>query len=603
MTTTFSPQTTAARRAAAPVIRAGYARISIEEARTGGHSIARQIDSMRRADPAMEVFVDDGISGTKTSRPGLDALLRYVEQEKVTEIVVARLDRLGRNHDLKNLLPDLFHDKGCRVVCTEEDSPDLATDMGRMMFDIKCNVNCSESDRISRRVQAARTNLFHKVRHMTATSGYLLIDGKLVPDDMPRHCPLAQRREVEGEPDQWGIASDAWVGLSNFEITAMPIKVALRLRSWTAGKQYADRHLLLTRSGAWDLARNCYAEYTANNQVEEILVVDGTPVKAARLLQSVVPQSGAAIRVRANNHTFYGNFYARRNWDPDRRPSLNKRRSNYGFIDTDTYEFFVPGTHAPMLSDEDFKTIVQWNTEIRRAAEAGLRPATYACATGQNVLDKTPAEVLTNHTLKLLASKAHCLDCGQKMNQHTTYYYQKKQRYHYLRCVNNMCPSYLRMGRLDTIVAGVTLALAEEAARIQSGEAIMPSVNGAELLAIKEREEHRDGLLVALQHSPKNQVLRNELKKAEAKLDALRNPAATASSLEGLKVHQRFRHPRALEPGAWLELLSMNAETMVETLMPIKRINLGWTAGVKPKRGPTPKHSVRVESIELFEQF
>ncbi|PPF73379.1 recombinase family protein [Pseudoclavibacter sp. Z016] len=69
----------------------GYARVS-----TGDQSTDTQLYDLAQAGvPARDTFADHGVSGAKTSRPGLDSLLDYAESGDV--IVVTKLDRLGRS--------------------------------------------------------------------------------------------------------------------------------------------------------------------------------------------------------------------------------------------------------------------------------------------------------------------------------------------------------------------------------------------------------------------------------------------------------------------------------------------------------------------------
>ena len=601
---TLAPQNTAARRATALLVRAGYARISIEEATTGGASIARQVEGMRRLDPEMRIFEDDGVSGTKTSRPGLDALLRYLREEKVTELVVARLDRLGRNHELKTLVPDLFHKHGCRIVCTEEESPDLGTDIGRLVFDIKCNLSCLESDRIGKRVQAGRAFRFSKGSFDGPRAGYLCINGQLIPDDQPRHCPLAQKRSVGHEVDEWGIAIDAWVGFSNFELAAIPVKYSLRYRNWASGWDYAHRHLALTVSGSWDPARNCYVQHQGKRQIEELLIINGEPVKASRKLQSENPGNRSTIRQRANNPVFYGHFHGRRNWDPDARPSLNQKRKGYSYIDSDTFEFFTENTHVPMLSAEDYAITVEMNNGARADTRRGIK-ASASCG-WRNSPESMPEDVLqTKLLLRSLARRSQCNHCGGRLTSLSTAGQPNKPpKFFYLACRNPNCAVAPASGRMESFIAGLTIQLAEIARKLQAGELPPIKSRPAEIAAIRELEEAKEGLVALLQRRPDNKVLRNQLKKLDEEIAALKAGGAAAPTMEALKAHQRFRHPRAQEPGAWLELLRSGTAMAEEVLAPIRWIQVSWVKpdSSVPVRGVKSKWAPDVTGIELFEE-
>lgn len=67
----------------------GYLRVSTDQ-----QELALQQDAMDKAG-VEKTFTDEGMSGTKTDRPGLSAALDYLREGD--ELVVWRLDRLGRN--------------------------------------------------------------------------------------------------------------------------------------------------------------------------------------------------------------------------------------------------------------------------------------------------------------------------------------------------------------------------------------------------------------------------------------------------------------------------------------------------------------------------
>lgn len=69
----------------------GYARVSTDD-----QDLTTQLQLLgEEGVRSRDIFRDHGISGAKSSRPGLDALLSYVEAGDL--IVVTKLDRLGRS--------------------------------------------------------------------------------------------------------------------------------------------------------------------------------------------------------------------------------------------------------------------------------------------------------------------------------------------------------------------------------------------------------------------------------------------------------------------------------------------------------------------------
>ncbi len=67
----------------------GYARVS-----TADQNMALQLDALREAG-VDRVFSDQGVSGSTSARPGLDACLDHLREGDV--LIVWKLDRLGRN--------------------------------------------------------------------------------------------------------------------------------------------------------------------------------------------------------------------------------------------------------------------------------------------------------------------------------------------------------------------------------------------------------------------------------------------------------------------------------------------------------------------------
>lgn len=105
----------------------GYARVSTVE-----QSIDRQVDALT-AEGCARVFSDHGISGTRTSRPGLSELLAYARPGDT--LVVQALDRLGRTTlDLLALVDDLDEREiGMRILTL---GVDTRTPAGRLVLTV-----------------------------------------------------------------------------------------------------------------------------------------------------------------------------------------------------------------------------------------------------------------------------------------------------------------------------------------------------------------------------------------------------------------------------------------------------------------------------------
>lgn len=115
---------------------AGLGRVSTEEQAVEGHSLEAQQDKIIQYVNLQNwtligYFSDPGYSGKNLNRPGVQRLLREIEQGNVDVLVVHKLDRLTRNiGDLHELLK-LFDSHKVKFVSITENL-DTSSAMGRM---------------------------------------------------------------------------------------------------------------------------------------------------------------------------------------------------------------------------------------------------------------------------------------------------------------------------------------------------------------------------------------------------------------------------------------------------------------------------------------
>ena len=108
-----------------------YARVSGEEQRKKGYSLADQLDTLRSwcSENGYEIVheVDDGgYSGAYLERPGLDRVREMVATGSVNAVVVLFRDRIARGV-YAQLLAEEFRNNGARLVALNsrgDDSPD-----------------------------------------------------------------------------------------------------------------------------------------------------------------------------------------------------------------------------------------------------------------------------------------------------------------------------------------------------------------------------------------------------------------------------------------------------------------------------------------------
>lgn len=129
-----------------------YARVS-----TFDQEPENQLQELRRYCEArgwtVKEFVDRGVSGSKDSRPALDALVKDAKRRKFDVLVVWRLDRLGRNLRHLILLLDELTAIGVGFVSLAE-AIDTSTPAGRLQLHILGAIAEFERARIQERVMA-----------------------------------------------------------------------------------------------------------------------------------------------------------------------------------------------------------------------------------------------------------------------------------------------------------------------------------------------------------------------------------------------------------------------------------------------------------------
>ena len=114
-----------------------YARVSTLH----GQDVGLQLDELRqvagqRGWDLVEEYVDEGVSGAKASRPGLDRLLADAQRGRFDVVLVWKLDRLGRS--LQHLLGvlDGLAGWGVGFASVRDAGIDTTTPAGRLMLQI-----------------------------------------------------------------------------------------------------------------------------------------------------------------------------------------------------------------------------------------------------------------------------------------------------------------------------------------------------------------------------------------------------------------------------------------------------------------------------------
>ena len=112
-----------------------YARVSTEDQQTDTQIQLCRDNCERLGHEVYKLYVDNAISGAKTSRPSFNLMLDDMRTCKFDGIMVSRLDRIGRS--LQHLLSlfDEFNNKGVHFISVAENI-DTVSASGKLMLHI-----------------------------------------------------------------------------------------------------------------------------------------------------------------------------------------------------------------------------------------------------------------------------------------------------------------------------------------------------------------------------------------------------------------------------------------------------------------------------------
>ncbi|MBY0314564.1 MAG: recombinase family protein [Bdellovibrionales bacterium] len=142
-----------------------YCRVSTELQQGGMESQIRVLKTYCEQNKILdaEFYTDEGISGTKSSRPALDRMMAAVEAGEISTIIVYSFSRFARSTThLLNAL-QVFKKKGVQFVSLTE-KIDTNSAVGVAIFSILASISQLERDLIADRVKIGLANARAKGR-------------------------------------------------------------------------------------------------------------------------------------------------------------------------------------------------------------------------------------------------------------------------------------------------------------------------------------------------------------------------------------------------------------------------------------------------------
>jgi DNA invertase Pin-like site-specific DNA recombinase len=130
-----------------------YSRVSTHEQTTAAQLDELRAYCQRRQWEIVAEYTDEGVSGSRDSRPGLDRLLADAKRRKFDAVLVYRYDRFARSlRQLVNALCE-FDALGIHFVSLHE-GVDTSTPNGRLVFGIFASIAEFERELIRSRVRS-----------------------------------------------------------------------------------------------------------------------------------------------------------------------------------------------------------------------------------------------------------------------------------------------------------------------------------------------------------------------------------------------------------------------------------------------------------------
>lgn len=112
-----------------------YVRVSTSDQTTLNQEIELKKFCENNDIEIFKIYKDEGVSGSKTSRPQLDLMLQDMRKKLFDCIIVWKLDRLGRSTQHLLQILEEMQNKNCRLIITEMNL-DTGTPQGKFFFTI-----------------------------------------------------------------------------------------------------------------------------------------------------------------------------------------------------------------------------------------------------------------------------------------------------------------------------------------------------------------------------------------------------------------------------------------------------------------------------------
>lgn len=168
-----------------------YIRVSSDTQFLKGHSLEWQEHILKEYANnhnlnIVNIYKEKGISGDKIeTRPELLRLLRDIKDKKVNNVLVYKIDRLGRKVEINSLICKILMENNCTLTTSDTGIVNLETAYGTLLYNILSTISQFEVNLLSERVkngkkQRVRSGLYTNSYNVYGYDNYCDYSGKRV---------------------------------------------------------------------------------------------------------------------------------------------------------------------------------------------------------------------------------------------------------------------------------------------------------------------------------------------------------------------------------------------------------------------------------------
>ena len=249
-------------------IAAIYIRVSTDAQAEEGYSIDAQKEQLSaycisKGIKNYKFYIDGGWSGSNIDRPEMQNLIKDVKDDKISHVIVYKLDRLSRSQkDTLYLIEDVFNPHDVDFVSLNE-SMDTSTPIGRLMLGILSAFAQLERENIRMRTrmgmkERVKSGLWMGGGRVPYGYDYDKEQGILIPNKDAENVRKIYRLYIEGKSPQE--ISD----ILGLKYDRLVYQILTRKSNYGIieynGEEYKGKHKPIISKEIYDMAMQCMEE-------------------------------------------------------------------------------------------------------------------------------------------------------------------------------------------------------------------------------------------------------------------------------------------------------------------------------------------------------